>query len=234
MKVTLLVTFLPLAVTALPTDLVANAKRQLFGSSAVKCGPVAVLFSRGTFEPGTYGITTGSAFTTALQAALPSGTQFWGNEYNNDVFGYLTGGSASGTVAMKNRAQAYVDACPNIKLVMGGYSQGAQVTHKALETSNTKVKNHVAAVVFFGDPMAGRAIPGIPKDRIQTVCAVGDGICTGLPLVTVTHLVYTGNAASSAAWVKGKVSSFATPGGDSEEKPKSSTPKTTKGKGSSD
>jgi len=150
MKISLLVGLLPLTTVALPTNPIANSKRQLgglLGGGSVKCGPVAVLFSRGTFEPGAYGITVGSAFTTALQAVLPTGTQFWGNEYDNSVGGYITGGSATGTLAMRNKAQAYVDACPNIKLVLGGYSQGAQVTHKALDGASAKVKSHVAAVV---------------------------------------------------------------------------------------
>jgi Cutinase len=113
--------------TALPSeqDLAADGDKKPSSSSllpdATRCGPVAVLFSRGTFEVGAQGMAVGSPFTTALQAVLPSGTVFWGNEYNNDVVGYLTGGSIQGSVQMKNKAQEYVDKCPGIKLVLGGY-----------------------------------------------------------------------------------------------------------------
>jgi Cutinase len=96
-------------------------KRQLFGPANVKCGKVAVLFSRGTFEVGANGLTVGPQFTTALQAILPSDTQFWGNDYDNNVVNYLIGGSYNGAKAMKDKAEQYVAKCPGIKLVMAGY-----------------------------------------------------------------------------------------------------------------
>jgi Cutinase len=111
-----------LLAAAMPTAL--PSERDLADTllpDAVRCGPVAVLFSRGTFEVGANGLTVGSPFTTALQTVLPSGTVFWGNEYNNDVIGYLTGGSVQGSSQMKNKAQEYVEKCPGIKLVLGGY-----------------------------------------------------------------------------------------------------------------
>jgi cutinase len=177
-----------------------------FLPGGTRCGPVAVLFSRGTFEVGAQGIAVGSPFTTALQTVLPSGTVFWGNEYLNDVVGYLTGGSVQGSVQMKNKAQEYVDKCPGIKLVLGGYSQGAQVTHHALESANAKTKAAVKAVVLFGDPLSGRAIPGIPKDRIKTICAAGDTICWGLPVITIAHMAYGAtDSLSAATWVRSKI-----------------------------
>jgi len=184
-------------------DLAADAGS--LESGAVKCGPVAVLFSRGTFEPGSQGMLVGSPFTTALQAVLPSGTVFWGNEYNNDVVGYLTGGSVQGSTMMKNKAQEYVEKCPGIKLVLGGYSQGAQVTHHALEGANAKTREAVRAVVLFGDPLSGRAIPGVSKDKVKTYCATGDTICWGLPVVTIAHMAYGAESASAAAWVRSKI-----------------------------
>jgi len=183
-----------------------DAPKPSGGTGKIKCAQVAVLFSRGTFEVGSQGLTVGSPFTTALQAVLPSGTIFWGNEYNNDVIGYLTGGSVQGSSQMKNKAQSFVDNCPSIKLVMGGYSQGAQVTHHALESANAKTKAAVKAVVLFGDPLSGRPIPGIPNDRIKTICASGDTICWGLPVVTIAHMAYGAtDSVSAAAWVRTKV-----------------------------
>lgn len=173
-----------------------------------RCGPVAVLFSRGTFEVGAQGMAVGSPFTTALQGVLPAGTVFWGNEYVNDVVGYLTGGSVQGSAQMKKKAEEFVDKCPGIKLVLGGYSQGAQVTHHALETANAKTKAAVKAVVLFGDPLSGRPIPGIPKERVKTICASGDTICWGLPVVTLAHMAYGAtDSLSAATWVRSKINS---------------------------
>ena len=77
--------------------------------------------SRGTFEPGQNGITVGPQFTTALQAVLPRDTVFWGNGYNNNVLGYLTGGSVQGSSMMRAKAEEYVKNWPGIQLAMAGY-----------------------------------------------------------------------------------------------------------------
>lgn len=42
--------------------------------------------------------------------------------------------------------------CPHSQLVLGGFSQGAQVTHIALANLDQGEQNHIAAVVLFGDP----------------------------------------------------------------------------------
>jgi hypothetical protein len=42
--------------------------------------------------------------------------------------------------------------CPHSKLILGGFSQGAQVTHIALANLNQGEQNHIAAVLLFGDP----------------------------------------------------------------------------------
>jgi hypothetical protein len=137
--------FLSALLALLPT--LTTALHQLFGLGSTACGPVAVLFARGTFEPGSYGATVGSEFTTSLQATLPSGTQFYGVDYSAGVTGYMTGGGIDGINAMRAKAEAYVSKCPGIKLVLGGYSQGAQVTHKALSGASKGVKDATRAVV---------------------------------------------------------------------------------------
>src|ERR1700753_2945949 len=106
------VAFILAALTnGLPTgDLVERQLSSLFGGG-VKCGPVAVLFSRGTFEVGSNGMTVGPQFTTAMQAMLPSNTQFWGNDYDNNVVNYMIGGSSNGAKMMKDKAEEYVSTC---------------------------------------------------------------------------------------------------------------------------
>ena len=41
--------------------------------------------------------------------------------------------------------------CPNTKVVLSGYSQGATVTHYAVASAGLPVSD-VAAVVLYGDP----------------------------------------------------------------------------------
>jgi cutinase len=96
-------------------------KRQLFGGGQVSCGPVAVIYCKGTFEPTGYGIVVGNQFTAGLQAVLPRGTQFHSVDYSNGVVGYLTGGALDGISTMKSLAESYSSKCPGIKIVMSGY-----------------------------------------------------------------------------------------------------------------
>lgn len=50
---------------------------------------------------------------------------------------------------MRKKAEELVSRCPGIKLVWSGYSQGAQVTHKALAGASGAVKSATKAVVSF-------------------------------------------------------------------------------------
>lgn len=71
--------------------------------------------------------------------------------------------------------------------------------------ASSAVHEATKAVVLFGDPMSGRRINGIPSDKIKTVCSAGDTICWGLPLITASHMTYSLDSMSSAAWVKSKL-----------------------------
>ena len=42
--------------------------------------------------------------------------------------------------------------CPSARIVWGGYSQGAQVTHKAAAKLATSLYSKIAGIVLFGDP----------------------------------------------------------------------------------
>jgi len=113
-----------------------------------------------------------------------------GLDYNNSVAGYLSGGDGPGSTKMASMISAKASQCPSTKLVVGGYSQGAQVTHNALNSLADSVKSHIAAVVVFGDPNKGKPIKGIPSGKIFTNCNDSDPICKGLPIPLGTHLTY--------------------------------------------
>jgi len=164
-------------------------------SAIAACPKSILIFARGTFEPGglnNLGMLVGGPFFSALRSAIP-GVQGIGVDYSNDVFGYLTGylgGTTPGSLIMAKQLQAKVSECPNIKIIAGGYSQGAQVTHQALASVPQDVKDHIAAVIVFGDPMKGLAITGVEKDKIFTNCADTDPICAYLPIPLGAHLTY--------------------------------------------
>lgn len=51
--------------------------------------------------------------------------------YPADVAGFEAGGDATGSQLMANLTARAQSQCPHTKLVLSGYSQGAQLVHKA-------------------------------------------------------------------------------------------------------
>ena len=45
-----------------------------------------------------------------------------------------------------------ISTCPSSKIVMGGYSQGGQLVHKAAALLPASAMEAVSSVVIFGDP----------------------------------------------------------------------------------
>lgn len=52
---------------------------------------------------------------------------------------------------MERLIELAVKQCPNAQLVVGGYSQGAALTHRAVEDRSAAVKAKIAAAILFGD-----------------------------------------------------------------------------------
>ncbi|KAF8069325.1 cutinase [Lyophyllum atratum] len=166
------------------------------------CADVTVYFARGTTESGTLGTVVGPPFQTALQSALGGRTlDFVGVPYPATVAGFLAGGDQGGATTMADYVTDKASACPNTKIVISGYSQGAQVTHLAAWKLSTTVQNRVNAAVVFGDPDNGQAFPGVINDREKTFCHTGDDICAGGNLILAPHLNYGDDADAAAAFV---------------------------------
>ncbi|KAF5338511.1 hypothetical protein D9611_013293 [Ephemerocybe angulata] len=106
---------------------------------------------------------------------------------------------------MATSVTSTANSCPNTKIVISGYSQGAQVTHLAARQLTSAIQNRVVAVVTFGDPYQSTALPGVLESRRKTFCNVGDLICTGQPIVLAPHLAYGSDVTAAAAFVKTKV-----------------------------
>jgi hypothetical protein len=128
------------------SDVTAPARAQA-------CEDAYLIFTRGTFEPGStanLGMMVGIPLVSAIRYGI-TGKTFGsiGVDYNNNVAGYLAGGDAAGGKKMAQMITDKVSQCPNTKIIAGGYSQGAQVTHNALATLSYNVASHIAAVVSF-------------------------------------------------------------------------------------
>jgi cutinase len=177
-------------------------------ASAQPCPDVEVAFARGTAEPpGVGGI--GQAFVDAMRAHV-GGKSMDVYPINYPASGDFASGMdfaltvVAGIRDAVDHIQATAANCPNTRIVLGGFSQGAVVA--GFVTSAVipdgvpaalvpppmppEVANHVAAVALFGEPsdnfMRDAGAPTVvigPLYVPKTIalCADGDTICNGAP-----------------------------------------------------
>jgi len=203
---------------------------------APACPDVEVVFARGTGEaPGVGGV--GQGFVDAVRAqAAPRTVGVYAVNYPAGS-NFADGPAFAGTVIdgirdAGNRLQTMSVDCPNTKMVLGGFSQGAVVSGFA--TSDTvpasvpaavaptplppEVADHVAAVVLFGTPSGAflqkYGAPAItigPRyvDKTLELCAQGDTICNGATDAgpNVAHALYgiNGMVNEGAAYAVGRL-----------------------------
>lgn len=108
---------------------------------------------------------------------------------------------------MAKMANAALQKCPNTKLVLSGYSQGAMVVHHAISKGGIS-GDKVAAVVVFGDPNAGRSISGVPDNKMLSVCGSSDFLCSrqrGGMTISGGHMSYGSSASKAADFVAGAI-----------------------------
>lgn len=165
------------------------------------CPDIQVVFARGTFEaPGVGG--TGQAFVDALRAkSAGKSVDVYPVNYPASL-DFAT--AADGVVDASNKVRATVAACPDTKVVLGGFSQGAAVAAYitadavpegfALPPGLTgplepSVADHVAAVALFGKPSSGflqMIFTGAPPiavgagylDKTLDLCIPNDPVCS--------------------------------------------------------
>ncbi|WP_324674819.1 cutinase family protein [Mycobacterium sp. 663a-19] len=200
-------------------------------AAADPCPDAEVTFARGTGEPpGVGGV--GQEFIDSLRS------QVKGRSVGVYPVNYPAGDDiAPSANAGANDAHAHVRSmvanCPNTKLVLGGYSQGAGVIDLITiaqapvaglvpDILTADEADHVAAVATFGNP-SGRFL-GAPITQLSPwygakavdLCAPGDPVCSpGAPLTlpshdemfSPAHLSYTqsGMPSQAATFVAGRL-----------------------------
>lgn len=183
-------------------------------AAAPECPDVEVVFARGTDEAAGIG-QVGRAFVNALKPMLKGrsiGT--YAVEYPAS-FDFLE--AAAGANDMSRRIKSTVADCPDTKLVLGGYSQGAAVVDIVAtapmagfgytEPLPRAVVPHVAAVVVFGNPSArlGQPLTRMSPDfgaKTADLCNKADPICS-LGRDWNSHITYqkSGLVKTAAEWV---------------------------------
>lgn len=145
---------LSFAALALASPLQISPESNKIRATADPCREVTVLFARGTFEPPPLGIICGPQTMAGLKKALGSnkvtakGVDYPAAVQNN----FLPGGCAPEDVqTMQDEISQILTNCPNTKLVVGGYSQGAALTSSVLGSLPDEQKNKIAAAFLYGD-----------------------------------------------------------------------------------
>ena len=207
-------------------------------ASAQPCPDVEVVFARGTAEPpGVGGV--GQSFVDAVraQAGGKSVAVYPVNYTASADFADRIGFATSFLQGIRD-AGAHVEAtaanCPNTRIVLGGFSQGAAVAGFVTSASippgippeflpfipnpmPPEVADHVAAVALFGKPSdqflrdvgaPPMAIGPLYADKTIDLCAADDNICNGAPIggPSIAHALYgvNGMVGEAASFAAGK------------------------------
>ena len=194
---------LPIALIALPT------------AGAAPCPDVEIVFARGTTEPpGVGGI--GQAFVDSLRSQVGGrsvGVYAVNYPASND-FGTSTPAGRDDTSA---HVQYMAANCPNTRMVLGGYSQGAAVVDLATTYMPPDVADNVAAAAVFGGPrstfadsLSAGPLPSIgPLYAAKTIemCVPNDPICFqgGWDMRAHGAYVQTGMVNDAAAFAASRV-----------------------------
>lgn len=189
------------------TGALLSAPIATIAASADPCSDVAVVFARGTHqEPGLGNI--GQAFVDSLSSQTAGkSVNVYAVNYpaNDDYHNSATAGADDASAHI----QDVVNSCPNTKIVLGGYSQGATVIDLASVAVPPAAGDRVAAVALFGEPTSGfssmlwggQPLPVInPAYASKTIslCAQDDPICTGGGNI-IAHVSYIENGMTTQA-----------------------------------
>ena len=165
---------------ALPIALI-----DLPAAGAAPCPDVEIVFARGTTEPpGVGGI--GQAFVDSLRSQV-GGRSVGVYPVNYPASNDFDTSTAAGSDDASAHVQAMAASCPNTRMVLGGYSQGAAVVDLATTYMPPDVADNVAAAAVFGGPRSTFAdslspgpLPSIgPLYTAKTIelCVPNDPIC---------------------------------------------------------
>jgi cutinase-like protein len=163
---------LVIAPAATPSSIAA-----LIPAASAACPDAEVVFARGREEPPGVGA-VGDALVNSLRGKTRRSVGVYGVNYPADI------STGSGANDMSAHVQSMARSCPNTRIVLGGYSLGAEVADLVIGSragfgfTNPLPPGddqHVAAVALFGNGSRGVA-PAFAGKTIDQ-CAPGDPIC---------------------------------------------------------
>ena len=183
-------------------------------AGADPCPDVEVVFARGTTEPRGAG-GTGQAFIDSLRSQL-GGRSMGVYAVNYPASRDFVTSTPAGARDASAHLQAIAASCPNTRLVLGGYSQGAGVIDLSTTAAPPQIADHVAAAALFGAPRSAFAdtlspgpLPSIaPQYAGKTIdlCVPNDPICSdGRDMRAHTAYVETGMVNQAATFAASRI-----------------------------
>lgn len=188
-------------------------------AAAAECKDIEVVFARGTDEPPGIGV-VGQALVDELRPLVK------GKSIGTYAVKYPASwdflAAARGANDASARVQSTAAKCPDTKIVLGGYSQGAAVidvvaTSAVAGLGFTKpmpaaVAKNVAALAVFGNPSARLGQPltimsPLYGPKTADMCNVADPICSqGNDFNSHTSYPQSGLVKRAARWVADLIS----------------------------
>ena len=201
------------AAAALATAAAIISPLALPAANAAGCNDIEVVFARGTDEPPGIG-RVGQAFVDSVRGKV--GNRSLGVYAVNYPASYDFLAAADGANDASAHIQYVMNTCPDTRLVLGGYSQGAaivdvitSVPFPAIGFNNPlppDAPDHIAALAVFGNPTARVGLPltSSPVYGFKAIdlCNAGDPVCSDGNSVPA-HRSYgpDGSASQAAAFV---------------------------------
>src|SRR3979409_1958426 len=122
---------------------------------AQSCPDVEVVFARGTTEPpGVGGV--GQAFVDSLRSQL-GGRSLGVYAVDYPASRDFDRSTPAGANDASSHIQSMAANCPNTRMVLGGYSQGAGVIDLSTTAMPPQIADHVVAAALFGAPESALA-----------------------------------------------------------------------------
>lgn len=195
--------------------LLAGSTANVPAAQADSCTDVEVMFARGTGGPPGVGA-VGQAFVDSLMEQVPTKSiAVYAVDYPAGID--FNNSSTLGANDASAHLEAMVSDCPRTEMVLGGFSQGANVIELVTGTDSAiwgyaaplspAVADHVAAVVLLGNPSRKSGGPFTQRNPLYgpksaDLCALGDPICShGVNLPIHGAYVQVGATTEAAAFV---------------------------------
>ncbi|RMZ00707.1 hypothetical protein D0862_06628 [Hortaea werneckii] len=169
--------------------------------SVGSCRDIIFIFARGSTEIGNLGGSVGPPTCNGLK-----------REYGSSrVACQGVGGPYDATLGANVLPEGTTSAAYNeaIRLfTLANTNQGAAVMVASIRRLSSTIKNQIAGVVLYGNTRNAQEngkIPNFPTDRVETICALTDGVCYGTLTVTAGHLSYSDDVGDAVDFLSDRI-----------------------------